>query len=53
VVFSDQTLHAAMHGRAMMEQTFYLDPAAIADRTHSPEAVLSRMLNKPMLPVQR
>nr|CUV61351.1 conserved protein of unknown function [Ralstonia solanacearum] len=53
VVFSDQALHAAMHGRAMMEQTFYLDPAAIADRTHSPEAVLSRMLGKPMLPGQR
>ncbi|KHK58887.1 3-deoxy-D-manno-oct-2-ulosonic acid (Kdo) hydroxylase family protein [Ralstonia sp. A12] len=47
VVFSDQALHAAMRGRAMMEQTFYLDPAAIADRTHSPEAVLSRMLGKP------
>ena len=46
----DSALHAAMRGRAMMEQTFYLDPAAIADRTHSPEAVLSRMLGKPMLP---
>lgn len=53
VVFSDQALHAAMRGRAMMEQTFYLDPAAIADRTHSPEAVLSRLLGKPMLPSQR
>lgn len=53
VVFSDQALHAAMRGRAMMEQTFYLDPAAIADRTHSPEAVLSRLLNRPMLPSQR
>ena len=49
IVFSDQLLHAAMRGRAMMEQTIYLDPAAIADRTHSPEAVLSRMLGKPML----
>jgi len=49
-VFSDQALHAAMRGRAMVEQTFYLDPAAIADRTHSPEAVLSRLLGKPMLP---
>jgi len=53
VVFSDQALHAAMRGRAMMEQTFYLDPAAIADRTHSPEAVLSHMLGKPMLPSPR
>jgi hypothetical protein len=49
IVFSDQLLHAAMRGKAMMEQTIYLDPAAIADRTHSPEAVLSRMLGKPML----
>ncbi len=53
VVFSDQALHAAMRGHAMMEQTFYLAPAAIADRTHSPEAVLSRLLGKPMLPSQR
>ncbi|MET3448747.1 Kdo hydroxylase family protein [Ralstonia sp. 1138] len=53
IVFSDQALHAAMRGRAMMEQTFYLDPTAIADRTHAPEAVLSRMLNKPMLGPQR
>ena len=49
IVFSDQLLHAAMRGKAMMEQTIYLDPAAIGDRTHSPEAVLSRMLGKPML----
>lgn len=53
VVFSDQALHAAMRGRAMMEQTFYLDPAAIGDRTHSPEAVLSQLLGKPMLPERR
>lgn len=53
VVFSDQALHAAMRGRAMLEQTFYLDPAAIADRTHSPETVLSHLLGKPMLPPQR
>ncbi|MBY4896669.1 Kdo hydroxylase family protein [Cupriavidus sp. AU9028] len=49
IVFSDQVLHAAMRGRAMMEQTYYLDPRAIADKTHSPEAVLARMLGRPML----
>lgn len=49
IVFSDQLLHAAMRGKAMMEQTIYLDPAAIGDRTHSPEAVLSRMLGRPMV----
>lgn len=49
IVFSDQLLHAAMRGRAMMEQTIYLDPGAISDHTHSPEAVLSRMLGRPML----
>ena len=53
MVFSDQALHAAMRGRAMMEQTFYLDQAAIADRTHSPETVLSRLLGKPMVSAQR
>ncbi|MBP0638445.1 Kdo hydroxylase family protein [Cupriavidus sp. AcVe19-6a] len=49
IVFSDQLLHAAMRGRAMMEQTIYLEPQAISDHTHSPEAVLSRMLGRPML----
>lgn len=49
IVFSDQLLHAAMRGRAMMEQTIYLDPRAISDHTHSPEAVLARMLGRPML----
>ncbi|UIF86463.1 Kdo hydroxylase family protein [Cupriavidus sp. UYPR2.512] len=49
IVFSDQLLHAAMRGRAMMEQTIYLAPQAISDHTHSPEAVLSRMLGRPML----
>jgi len=49
IVFSDQLLHAAMRGRAMMEQTIYLDPKAISDHTHSPEAVLSRMLSRPIL----
>ncbi|MGO4304563.1 Kdo hydroxylase family protein [Cupriavidus sp. RAF12] len=49
IVFSDQLLHAAMRGRAMMEQTIYLDPQAISDHTHSPEAVLTRMLGRPML----
>jgi len=49
MVFSDQVLHAAMRGRAMMEQTYYLSPKAIGDHTHSPEAVLSRMLGRPML----
>ena len=48
IVFSDQLLHAAMKGKAMMEQTIYLEPEAISDHTHSPEAVLSRMLGKPM-----
>jgi len=49
IVFSDQVLHAAMRGRAMMEQTYYLSPKAIGDHTHSPEAVLSRMLGRPMV----
>ena len=49
IVFSDRVLHAAMRGRAMMEQTFYTAPKAISDHTHSPEAVLSRMLGRPML----
>ena len=48
IVFSDQVLHAAMRGKAMLEQTFYLEPQAIRDLTHSPQAVLSSLLNQPL-----
>ena len=49
VVFSDQVLHAAMGGQFMMEQTFYLDPAGLAQPDTAPLAVLERLLGRPLL----
>jgi hypothetical protein len=49
VVYSDQVLHAAMGGQFMMEQTFYLEPAALATPATAPVAVLQRLLGRPLL----
>ncbi len=49
VCFSDQVLHAAMGGQHMMEQTFYLDAAALADPASSPLAVLERLAGRRLL----
>jgi hypothetical protein len=49
VVFSDQVLHAAMGGQFMMEQTFYLDPAGLAQPATAPLAVLERLLGRRLL----
>ena len=49
VCFSDQVLHAAMGGQHMMEQTFYLDAAALADPASSPLAVLERLTGRRLL----
>jgi hypothetical protein len=49
IVFSDQVLHAAMRGKCMMEQTIYLGPEAIGDRSPAPKDVLEGLLQRPML----
>ncbi len=49
VCFSDQVLHAAMGGQHMMEQTFYLDAAHLADPSSAPLAVLDRMTGRALL----
>ena len=49
IVFSDQVLHAALSGKCMMEQTIYLDPAAIGERSQAPLPVLEALLERPML----
>lgn len=46
VVFSDQVLHAAMGGRHMMEQTFYLDAHDQQRPQASPLGVLERLTGR-------
>ena len=43
LVFTDQILHAALGGRAALEQTFHLDVAAMADPARAPLRVLERL----------
>jgi len=43
LVFTDQVLHAALGGRAALEQTFHLDVAAMADPARAPLRVLERL----------
>ena len=48
VCFSDQTVHAAMSGQYMMEQTFHLAAAKQYNRQASPLAILSRLAGRPL-----
>lgn len=49
VCFSDQTVHAAMSGQYMMEQTFHLPVAKQYNRDASPLAILSRLAGHPLI----
>ena len=49
VCFSDQVLHAAMGGQHMMEQTFLLDAAHLAEPERSPLATLERLTGRRVL----
>lgn len=49
VCFSDQTVHAAMSGQYMMEQTFHLPVAKQYNRGSSPLAILSRLAGHPLI----
>jgi hypothetical protein len=49
VCFSDQTVHAAMAGQYMMEQTFHLPVARQYNYEASPLAVLSRLAGHPLI----
>jgi hypothetical protein len=42
IVFSDQLLHAAMRGKAMMEQTIYLDPPPLVTARTRPRLCCRR-----------
>jgi hypothetical protein len=48
VCFSDQTLHAAMSGQHMLEQTFHLPVANQYNPGASPLAILSRLAGHPL-----
>ena len=44
--FTDQVVHAALAGQYALEQTFYLDIAAMADPASSPLRILERMTKR-------
>jgi len=48
VCFSDQTVHAAMTGQHMLEQTFHLPVARQYDPGASPLAILTRLAGRPL-----
>ncbi len=49
VCFSDHTLHAAMSGQYMMEQTMHLQPENQYDSTQSPLAILQRLTGRKLV----
>jgi hypothetical protein len=49
VCYSDQVLHAAMGGQHMLEQTFMIDTADLAEPARAPLAVLERLTGRSLL----
>lgn len=49
LVFTDVASHAALSGRHLLEQTFYLPIAAMEDAENSPQMMLSEMLQQDLL----
>lgn len=48
ICFSDHTLHAAMSGQYMLEQTWHLPVAMQADPAASPLGILTRLAGRPL-----
>lgn len=46
IAYTDSLVHAAMRGRFMLEQTFYLPPDAMAAPETSPARILERILGR-------
>ena len=46
IAYTDSVVHAAMRGRFMLEQTFYLPLQAMADPETSPARILERILGQ-------
>ena len=49
LVFTDATLHAALEGRNVLEQTFLLPTAAMADPAMSPLKILERLTGRELV----
>lgn len=49
ICYSDHASHAVMSGQFMLEQTFFLDPADMADPHAAPLAVLERLTRRSLL----
>ncbi len=49
IAFTDQVVHAATRGQHALEQTFYVEVAAMEDRSRSPLAVLERMAGRALI----
>lgn len=49
LVFTDSVSHAALKGRQLLEQTFYLPYQAMLDPQLAPQAILEQLANKPLL----
>jgi len=49
VCFSDQTVHAAVSGQHMLEQTFHLPPHRQYNEHASPLAILTRLHGRPLM----
>lgn len=47
--FTDQALHAALSGRAALEQTFYLPVAAMSEPATSPLRVLEKLMGRSLI----
>lgn len=47
--YTDQVLHAAIAGQYALEQTFYLDVAAMADPARSPLRRLEKLTGRPLI----
>ena len=50
LVFTDATLHAALEGRNVLEQTFLLPTEAMADPAMAPLKILERLTGRTLLP---
>jgi hypothetical protein len=46
IVFTDVVMHAALGGQYLLEQTFYLPPAAMQDETRAPLRRLERLYQR-------
>ncbi len=49
LVFTDATLHAALEGRNVLEQTFLLPIGAMADPAMSPLKILERLTGRELV----